>query len=95
MTNLSNIMKTAWAIFRRQLGTFSMALRAAWAAHKGGEYVYEIAATDADRAVTHYFGAAASYDEVRAMRIKKQHDLLAMGLRSMGSAEYNTRFMGA
>ena len=70
--NLSQIMKSAWSLFRRYNGfyTFSEALRMAWAAVRGNRASYCISTSKG-----HVMAFFASSDEAHSARIAKMNEM--------------------
>lgn len=91
MTNLKAVMTKAWSIFRaavRRL-SFADALRCAWAWVRGKRFGYQVSYVDSARRVTRTMGFSETYDGVRAARISEEWAMIAVGLRPLGSNEFN------
>lgn len=92
MANLSEIMKTAWRMFRtmrEKLSSFADALRAAWAWVRGKRFGFEVAYVDWDYRLIRKVGFARTYDEAIAARVQQTREMLAKGLRAHSSIEFN------
>jgi hypothetical protein len=77
---LSQIMKSAWTIYRARRGSFGSALRMAWSIARGFTHSFEVSFNDGSRII----GRAHSSDEARAAFIAAEHDGIKRGVKSLG-----------